>query len=77
MKPSYPLAATSARFARITGAVSGAVSRTRALPGMFAPTNHEFACVRKILAPSSSICRRHASSASGVAIIRRRPLSRT
>ena len=43
-----PLAATSARLARMTGALSGLVSKNRALPGMFAPTNQELALVRRI-----------------------------
>ena len=37
---------TSARLARIIGALSGAVSRKRALPGMLAPTNQESAWVQ-------------------------------
>ena len=40
--PSYPLAATSARLARMTGALSGLPSKTRALPGMFAPTTRSW-----------------------------------
>ncbi len=56
------LAATSARLARINGALPGLVSKALALPGMFAPTNQELACVRKILAPVSAACLTQASS---------------
>src|SRR5262249_22790886 len=74
--PSYPLAATSARLARMTGALSGLPSKNRALPGMFAPTNQEFALVRSKPAPASTTCARQASSASGVASMRVKPCSR-
>ena len=76
MNPSYPLAVTSARLARMAGAVSGAVSNARAFPGIFAPTNQEFACVRKIFAPSSLTCLTQASSASMVGAMRLKSLSR-
>src|SRR4030095_6829183 len=56
--PSYPLAAPPARLARMTGALSGLPSKTRALPGMFAPTNQELALVRSKVAPTSVTCAR-------------------
>ena len=61
---------TSARLARITGALSGLVSKKRGLPGMFAPTNHEFAWVRRIFEPASATCWVQAASASGVGTMR-------
>jgi hypothetical protein len=57
-------------LARITGALSGLVSKKRGLPGMFAPTNHEFAWVRRIFEPASATCWVQAASASGVGTMR-------
>ncbi len=52
------------------GGLSGLVSKTRVLPGMFAPTNQESAFDRRILALASFTGLTHASFASSVAEMR-------